>query len=448
MSQMDSMISSIRSSQLLRLCLVGILTLVLQIPIAMIGGLVSERRDRHQAAITEVSSKWGNAQSITGPALVLPYTVRRIETAASGEQTVHTDTRHAVFLPKRLEAAGRIETESRSRGIFVVPVYTLNLSVEGEFAQPNVVELGIDPSAVQWDRAHLAMGISDVRAIREQSTLTWNENQYEFIPGTSGFADGGPGVHALIVADAATPGFTFSFPLSLNGSLSLHLAPFAEQTVVRMASNSRYPNFQGNWLPEERTVSAGGFDAVWRVSYLGRNYPQSWVSGTDVRKAIDASRFGVELIDPVDQYRMADRSVKYAGLFILLTFASIWLIEVLASVRVHPIQYLMVGAALCVFYLLELSLSEHIQFSLAYAIACLSIVVMIATYSRVIFRSERRSAIVATGVGALYGYLFVLLTNEDGALLVGSIGLFLIIGLIMYVTRGVDWYASDSGATT
>ena len=285
----------------------------------------------------------------------------------------------------------------------------------------------------------MSVGISDVRAIREQSTLTWNERHAQFLPGTGGFAEGGPGIHAMVNAEAAKSGFRFSFPLALNGSLSVYLAPFAEQTNLHLASNSPYPIFQGNWLPGDRTITDAGFDATWSISYLGRNYPQAWVSNIDMRKAIDSSRFGVELTNPIDHYRMAERSVKYAGLFILLTFASIWLIEVLAEVRVHPIQYLMVGAALCVFYLLELSLSEHIQFSLAYVAASLAIVVMVAAYSRVIFRRERQSAVVAGGVTALYGYLFVLLTNEDAALLVGSIGLFLILGLIMYVTRHIDW---------
>jgi inner membrane protein len=378
--------------------------------------------------------------------LVLPYVVQRTESAPSGETTVRTETRHAVFLPRQLEAEGRIETELRRRGIFAVPVYGLNLSLNGDFGPPNLAELDIDPSSVQWERVHVTVGISDVRAIREQSVLEFNERQSQFIPGVGGFLEAGAGIHANVDGESAKSGFRFSLPLALNGSLSMFLAPFAEQTVLHLTSNSPFPNFQGNWLPAERSVSGTGFDAVWRVSYLGRNYPQGWVSSADMRKVIDASRFGVELTNPVDHYRMAERSVKYAGLFILLTFASIWLIEVLANVRVHPIQYLMVGAALCVFYLLELSLSEHIQFPLAYALASLSIVLMIGAYSRAIFGRGRRSGIVAGGVTTLYGYLFVLLTNEDGALLVGSISLFFILGVIMYVTRHIDWYGNDAQA--
>jgi inner membrane protein len=227
------------------------------------------------------------------------------------------------------------------------------------------------------------------------------------------------------------------------------LTPFAEETTVQMTSNSPNPSFQGSWLPTDRAVSDQGFEATWKVSYLGRNYPQSWLSGDQPPKggAIEASRFGVALTEPVDTYRMSDRSVKYAILFILLTFASVWLIEVLAKTRVHPIQYLLLGAALCVFYLLELSLAEHLSFPIAYGIACCAVVAMIAAYSKVIFRRNRHVAVVTAGTTILYGYLFVLLTNEDAALLVGSIGLFLSIAGIMFATRGIDWYGEETNPT-
>jgi inner membrane protein len=440
MSQLESIVTAVRNSQMLRLCLIVALALVLLIPIAMIWGLVSERQSRNREATAEVSSKWGNTQTVIGPALILPYTARWTETTPTGEVS-RTGVRNAVFLPRLLQTTGRIDVESRSRGIFKVPVYGLAVSVEGEFAQPNLTELGIDPASVAWDRAHIAVGISDVRAIREQSTITWNGRQTSFLPGVGGFTDGRAGIHALVTASPTDSSFKFSFPLAVNGSLAAYFVPFAESTSVQLTSNSPNPDFQGSWLPAERTITQNGFDATWRISYLGRNYAQSWVSGVDLHKAIEESRFGVELIEPIDRYRMAERSVKYAGLFILLTFAFVWLVEVMAGTRVHPIQYLMLGAALCVFYLLELSLSERLSFSLAYGIASLAILGLVAAYTLVIFKRGGRAVFVSSGVAALYGYLFVLLTNEDAALLYGSIGLFVILGGIMFVTRGVNWYS-------
>jgi inner membrane protein len=161
---------------------------------------------------------------------------------------------------------------------------------------------------------------------------------------------------------------------------------------------------------------------------------------------IHGSRFGVELIDPVDHYRMAARSVKYAGLFILLTFATLWLMEILTGIRVHPIQYLMLGGALCLFYLLELSLSEHIGFPFAYILASAAVVAMVGAYSFVILRRVNHALIVAAGVAGLYAYLYLLLMNEDYALLIGSVGLFAMLGAIMYVTRRVDWYSAGGRA--
>jgi inner membrane protein len=437
---LDRVSSRIRSSQMLRVLSVGLLALLLQIPIGMIGDRVAERQSRRDEAVAEVSSKWGNAQVLTGPVLVLPYTHRWVSPNEKGEPVTHTDPRDAVFLPERLHTRGRVDSETRHRGIFAIPVYHLDLAVEGEFARPDFSKLGVEPAAVAWERAHLVIGISDVRAIQQESAVSWNGTSVPFLPGTGAFFDGGPGVHARVgVPDEGDP-IAFSFPLALNGSRAISFAPFGQTTVVELESNYPHPSFQGNWLPSERTVTDASFTAKWSIPFLGRNFPQAW-SGGSMHDAIESSRFGVELIDPVDHYRMAERSVKYAGLFILLTFAAVWLIEVLANVRVHPIQYLMLGSALCLFYLLELSLSEHLGFPISYALASVSIIAMVAAYCAVILHRVSRAAVVGSGVALLYAYLYTLLMNEDYALLAGSIGLFLILAAIMHATRHVDWYS-------
>ncbi len=440
LDSVERLASSIRSSRMLRLVSVGLLALLLHIPIAMIGGLVTERQGRRQAAVTEVSSKWGNVQSITGPALVVPYAYRWTEASASGLQITRTETRNAIFLPQQLRVRGSIDSELRHRGIFSVPVYKVVLTLEGEFTRPSFSELGLEPAAVAWERAQLAIGISDARAIQQETAVTWNGKPVPFLPGTGAFTDVGTGIHAVVgFADGAQRA-QFSFPLSLNGSLGVYLTPFAQNTTVELQSNYGNPSFQGNWLPVERSVSDAAFQAKWSIPFLGRNYPQAWKAEVGMRKEIDGSRFGVELVNPVDHYRMAERSVKYAGLFILLTFATLWLIEVLAGVRVHPIQYLILGGALCLFYLLELSLSEHLGFPLAYTVASIAVVGMVAGYSVVVLHHIRRALFVVAAVSLLYAYLYILLMNEDYALLIGSVGLFLILAAIMYATRGVDWY--------
>lgn len=441
LDSVDRLASSIRSSQMLRLFFVGLLALLLQIPIAMIGGLVAERQERRQAAVTEVSSKWGNVQSIIGPVLIVPYTYRSTETSASGVQITRTETRNAIFLPDQVRVRGSIDAELRHRGIFSIPVYKVGLTLEGEFTRPSFAELGLEPAGVAWERAQLAIGISDARAIQQETAVTWNGKPVSFLPGTGAFTDGGTGIHAVVGLANGGQRAQFSFPLSLNGSLGVYLTPFAQNTIVELQSNYGHPSFQGNWLPVERSVSDAAFRAKWSIPFLGRNYPQAWKAEVGMRKEIDGSRFGVELVNPVDHYRMAERSVKYAGLFILLTFATLWLIEVLAGVRVHPIQYLLLGGALCLFYLLELSLSEHLGFPLAYTVASFSVVALVAGYSVVVLHHIRRALFVIAVVSLLYAYLYILLMNEDYALLIGSVGLFLILAAIMYATRRVDWYA-------
>lgn len=434
-------ISSIKSSHILRLVLVGFLVLLLQIPIGMISGLISERQKRYNEAVEEVTGKWGRVQSVTGPALIIPYKHRWSETGAKGQQVNRTEVRYATFLPERLKVLGKIDSEVRYRGIFSVPVYRIKLDVEGEFLQPSFTAWDIDPANVMWDRAQLFLGISDPRAIQVQTNLTWNGQQTAFLPGIGDFAGiASTGIHVPLKNQLQAKRFTFSFPLTLNGSVGAYFIPFGRDTVVGLKSDWNSPSFKGNWLPTERTISPEGFEATWNIPFLGRNYPQAWTSVTDMRKAIEGSRFGVDLIVPVDEYRMAERSVKYARLFILLTFACLWLIEVLAKLRIHPVQYLLLGASLCIFFLLELSLSEHVGFGMAYIIASIAVVAMVTTYSKVVLETFRPAAIVGIVVASLYGYLYVLLKNEDYALLIGSVGLFVIVALIMFLTRHVNWY--------
>ena len=438
--------AAMRNSQLLRLVTVAFLVLLLQIPVSMIGGQVFVRQQRGEEARTEVSSKWGGVQTLSGPALVVGYTDRWTETTSEGKQIARQQARFATFLPDQLAIRGKLTTEYRQRGIFSIPLYRLEVTVAGRFARPDFTTVGAKPAEIDWDRAYLVMGIGDTRAIQQSTSVTWQESPVAFVPGTGAQRDVGSGIHAVVGYDPAADWTSFSFPLVLNGSGGAHFMPFGRTTEVTLQSNYPHPSFQGNWLPAERTIGDQGFEASWSVPYLGRSFPQAWRDDEEMKPTILNSGFGVDLIDPVDHYRMAERSVKYASLFILLTFAALWLFEVRAGTRVHPIQFLMLGGALCLFYLLELSLSEHLAFPLAYVIASVAVLGMVAAYGFVVLRGWARALTVTTGVAFLYGYLYVLLVNEDYALLFGSIGLFLILGLIMYATRHVDWYGAGSGS--
>src|SRR2546425_32389 len=443
-NEIRGLTTAIRGSRLLRLLLIGFLVLLVLIPAAMIGGLVSDRRATREGAVEEVTGKWGRMQVITGPALVIPYVQRRVELDKNGQKVVRVQTHRLTVLPETLTVRGDIESEERHRGIFSVPVYRLRLEVSGRFAKPNFSDWNVEGADVRWDRAELGVGISDARAIQEQTDLTWNGRTVPFLPGTSAFDLTNTGIHAPLTAVSPAPAFDFKFPLVLNGSVGVYFVPFGRETAVSLRSNWPDPSFQGNWLPAKRSVTDKGFEASWKIPFLGRNYPQAWTDGASMSDTVAASKFGLDLITPVDEYRMAERSTKYAGLFILLTFAAIWLIEVLGRLRVHSIQYLLVGAAMCVFFFLELALSEHLGFSPAYTVASVAVIALIASYSLAALRSPRRAGVVGGLVALLYGYLYVLLNNQDYALLIGSVGLFLMLAAVMYLTRRIDWH--EAGA--
>lgn len=435
-----SIINRTKKSGITQLILIGILVLIMKIPVFMISNLIHERQGREHEAMEEVTSKWGDEQTFTGPALVVPYKYHWQEIDDKSKTIERTQTRFVIFLPERLKVRGEMKTELRYRGIFKVPVYNIDLDVQGEFNRPTFEDLDVLPEDILWDQAQLVVGISDTLAVREQVKLNWNDQVLPFLPGI-GVCEGiaGSGIHVDLPGQWNARDFSFTFSLALNGSQGLYITPLGKDTSVDLKSNWNSPSFQGAWLPGQRMVNENGFEAAWEIPYLGRNYPQSWNSEKLMKEEISASRFGVDLITAVDKYRMAERSVKYAGIFILLTFATVWLIEILLKFRVHFLQYILLGFALCIFYLLELSLSEHIKFTAAYSIAAVAIIVMITAYGKVMLKTYKKAAIIGSVVTALYGYLYIILRNEDYALLMGSMGMFVILGLIMFLTRRVNW---------
>ena len=426
---------------LFRIVLVLFLVLLLQIPITMISGAVKDRENRRRHVVEDVTAKWGKQQTVVGPSISVPYLVEVQETDGDGRIRTRKATRHAVFLPDELHIAAKTDCDVRYRGIYQVPVYRMALTLSGQFSHPEFVEWEVAPEDILWDRAHLTFGISDVHAVTHADSLAWNDEELEFLPGIGEFGAGETGIHVDLKSRLSGGVYAFTCDLSLNGSEGVFFAPFGRQTIVTMDSNWAAPSFQGHWLPTERTLNSDGFSATWDIPYIARNYPQRWRSETGTQNAVHSSFFGVTYVTPVDQYRMAQRSLKYEILFLVLTFGTLWLFEILVHARVHSVQYLFVGAGMCLFYLLELSLSEHIGFLAAYAIAAAAIVILVSSYCIAVLKGVGRAATVGTAITVLYGYLYVLLTNQDYSLLIGSIGLFVILATVMCLTSGTDWFS-------
>ena len=438
--------NTVKTNPSIKILLIICIALLLQIPLSLISNVISERAHTRDETIVEVTSKWGGVQAVIGPMILVPYTIRSVERYEEGKEKYTDVERLAVFFPEELVIDSDVESRSLRRGIFEVPVYTSNLSIRGRFSPPDFAGFGISPENIAWDKARLALSISDVRAVQDRVLVTWNGEDHEVLPGVGELArhleygNLRNGIHVPLEGLPADKGAEFAVRLRIKGSAFLGFAPLGRTTSAEIRSDWPHPSFQGNWLPESRDVGEGGFTAAWNVSSLGRNVPQQIDNIEEFAREIENAVFGVSLIQPVDPYRMAQRSVKYSILFITLTFASFWLFELKAGLRVHPIQYLLIGFALCVFYLLNVSLSEHLGFFLSYAPATAAVTVMVSAYSLVVLRSGWRAALIAGILVSLYACLYVLLMEEDYALLTGSVGLFLALGIIMFATRSVDWY--------
>ena len=454
----------IRTSTMLKLAVIGFLVLVLLIPTGMLQSLINERESTRNMAIAEVSSKWGNEQTIGGPVLSVPY----IDTFKDEKGRVQTQTLYAHFLPDDLQFDGTVQPEKRNRGIFVVMLYNTRLTVRARFKKPSVASLGLTDGQMQWDKAFLSLGISDMKGIRNAVTFRVNNQAIEAQPGILGSDILTSGVNVPITINADS--YTVESIINLNGSTQLSFLPYGKETRVRLQSPWPTPSFIGSFLPDQRRVTPNGFEASWKVLQFNRNFPQqgignflSYSSSSDeglnvqtergdyraspqpTYRSIEQPMFGVKLLLPVDEYQKTMRSAKYGIMFVILTFVAFFFIEILDRRRIHPIQYLLVGFAICLFYLLLLSISEHISFDSAYLIGSAIILTLITFYVRYVFQNLRLTILFSAVLALLYGFFYSLLQLEDYSLLLGSFGLLLILGIIMYLTRNVNWYRAYEG---
>ncbi len=437
----DSRLQRLRDSVTVKLLFAGFLLVVLLIPLTLVGGLVSERQYRHDMVIHEIGETWGRPQTLAGPVLVLPYD------SYWKDEKGNTHRKRHLFqlLPETLDIDGEVATEIRHRGIFEAVVYRLKLSLSGRFQHPDPSSAKIPLENVLWEEAYLTLGVSDTRGIREQLTLQWNGHPLEFLAGTGPHEHFEHGLHLPLPLSPQPPteegGHQFSLELNLNGNDNIMFVPVGKKTTVNLQAPWPDPSFMGEFLPVSHDITDRDFRAKWEISYLARGYPQQWQDQVEgMSGEMRQSAFGVRLLIPVDFYQKTERSVKYGGLFLLLTFLGFFLFEVFNPLRIHALQYLLVGSALVMFYLLLLSFSEHIGFTPAYLLATVATVGLIGGYSASVLQSGHRARWLSLALGILYFYLYILLHLQDYALLLGSLGLFAILAGVMYATRDVDWY--------
>jgi len=416
-----------------------IISLFLLIPTSMIKSLIYERESTQNEAIQEVSSKWGEEQTILGPFISIPYYryIKEFSKKDSKEKIVQIKE-YLHILPTQLNITGNINPEKRYRGIYEIVVYNSKLNISGTFNKIDLEAIDIQPKNILFDKAELVIGINDLRGIEEQVNLKWNKENISFNPGVSSNDIVESGINALLSLDPNdSSAYNFNLNLDLKGSQLLYFTPVGKVTDINLSSEWPNPSFNGAFLPDNRGVSEKGFKANWNVLHLNRNYPQIWTCN---RHSISSSSFGIDLLLPVDNYQKSYRSIRYAVLFIGFTFLVFFFIEVLNKVFIHPIQYILVGVALIVFYTLLLSISEHLKYNLAFIVSAIATLLLIAGYVLAILKSSKLTMLISGILTVLYSFIFVIIQLQDYALLIGSIGIFIILALVMYFSRKIDWY--------
>lgn len=430
----------------LKFLLVALITLAMSVPLLFIFIALAQREDYAREAAADIARGWGGSQVIGGPALAVPYIVAESQRGPDGVASVVDVRRVAVFLPKLLKADADAKTETRARGIFAANVFTADVVLSGSFVTPDFRELDIAPKAILWDQASLMVTVSDLQGLVENVSVAWGTAQttLPFRPGLIPDLASNPGINARVPLTAEKAELPFTITMKLRGTGDLQFAAAGEVTEVVAKGNWPHPSFQGNFLPVERTIEAAGFKASWKVPHLARNLPQAMPIPDNLVNGFSMATFGVSFYQPVKFYLLVERALKYAILFIGLAFLSFFLIETLSGARLHGVQYLLIGGAQVVFYLLLLSLAEQIGFDPAYFIAAAATVCLIAAYAWSALKSRDRALVVFAVLSVLYALLFLLLKQEDYALVIGAAAAFAAIALTMYVTRNVDWYRSDT----
>ena len=434
----------LRQSISAKMITVGFLILILLIPLAFVGDLIRERGLRQTEVIQEINAKWGGEVIINGPILKIPYQEYVEEKTFNETTKTYLTTQkavrhHAYFFPNNLEVNSDVSTKPLERGIYESVVFSATSSLNGKFASPDFSEKELQSEDILWDKATVLFKVSNLKGIRNTVKIKLGDTEYTLNPKfnnaymntlESGFITN-------LSTLQETP-MDFASEISINGSNRLQFVPIGKETLVSMKSNWHSPSFNGNFLPEteSKEISDKGFSAKWKVLETNRRFGQSFF---DHLPDLNEFSFGTEFLIPVDDYQKTERTSKYGLMIIGLTLLVFLLIQISSKIPIHPFQYLMIGLALVMFYTLLISISEHKNYLFAYLVSGASVVTLITVYSRTILKNNKFTLLILGSMLGLYTFILVIIQIEDYALLVGSIGLFVILAIIMFTSRKIDW---------
>lgn len=433
-------------SVLIKLILIGVLTLLLLIPSNWIQSLINERQARQDEATKEISDKWSGSQLVEGPVMVLPYKTYANQKDISGKVIYKEIITNIHILPEILNIESTAEPEILHRGIFDAVVYSTTIKINGKFSPIELQKSGINPELIQWAKTKIDIGISDLKGLKNNPVIKLGNKTYAAEPDftVSLFTN-----NLIIVPDLSkdkNTALSFSFELNLRGSSELNFFHLGKSTMVKINGKWNNPSFTGRYLPDERNVTKTGFVAMWKMPYFNRPFPQQWIeenaiinSSRTIKRVNNEAYFGVKFLLPVDQYQKTMRSAKYAILIILLTFISLFFTELLNKRKVHLLQYILIGAAMTIYYILLLSFSEQVGFDMAYFIASAATVTLIGFFIASLLNNKKAAILFSVILIVFYCFIYGIIQLQDMALLFGSIGLFITVAVMMYLSAKIDW---------
>lgn len=443
--EMRSLLDRARFGYGLKLVAIAALLAAFIAPLAMVRQIINDRSYRSEAARNEIIESWGGRIGVSGPYLLIPLSRNEVYRDAAGNSTQRKVTQDLILFPETLAVDMDAATETRSRGIYSVPVVAAEVQVAGGFELSRIADHA-QGWTVHWEEVQVRMNLERLKGLQEIDEAVADGRAVSFEPSGDLGVRWGEAIAAplpLTPPESETRPVPFRIALRMNGGAAMSVMPVGRQTEVAIRSDWPSPSFFGSSLPAERDYSEEGFSARWTVNYLSRSLPTVVVLGSGQSGDAYTDPLGVSLFQPDDPYKRNERSFKYAWLFLIVPFLTFFLFEVIRKRRIHVVQYLLAGSTDVVFYLLLLSISEQMTFMAAYLVTAAAITVLLTAYGTTVLRGFREGLLLGAMIGIGYGYLAVVLQSEDYALLLGSVGLFVVLATVMYLTRNITWYGTE-----
>ncbi len=422
-----------KDSIILRIIISAVIIIILVIPLTMIQSLISDRQCYRNDAVAEINKSWAGSQTVAGPILSV---ISKEWTENQEGKKIFKQNKYFI-LPENLNIESEVFPETRYRGIYEITLYKTDIKISGSFNFTNTQKFNLDDIIKNTTESYLSFNISDSKGIEDNIDLKWNGVDKEVSPGLRNTDIFRNGFVSNVNLAKSNKKYNFEVTLHLKGSESLNFIPLGKITEVHMKSNWNNPSFSGEFLPSSRNITPKGFTAVWKINQFNRNYPQEW---HNYNYNLFQSSFGVNLRVPVNEYQKTMRTSKYGIMIILLTFVSFFMIEIFNKKALHPIQYLLIGLSLVIFYSLLLALSEYMLFQYSYLISSILVIALIGFYTKSVFAKANLGLLIGGILILFYGFMYTILQLQDYSLLLGNIALFIILAVIMFATRKINWY--------